>query len=76
MADDTIVVLDQGARLSFCFEDLLRYSGPHSPAGVALAFQAMRLSFAVLESRGPLQRREVEVRTPFRGRALGTGSRW
>ncbi len=34
--------------LAFSFEEMLRYGGPDSPAGVALAFKAMELAFAVI----------------------------
>lgn len=35
----TLAVTDHGRKLFFNPEDLLRYHGPGSPAGVALAFQ-------------------------------------
>lgn len=62
-----IDVLDQGTNLAFSFEDMLRYSGPGSPAGVALAYQAMRWGFPMLDPMGPVERREIKVDTPFRG---------
>jgi hypothetical protein len=64
---DPIVVVDEGTELAFCFADLLRYSGPGSPAGVALAYQAMRCGFPMLSTEGPIERREIRVDTPFRG---------
>lgn len=62
-----IEVLDEETSLAFSFADLLRYSGPGSPAGVALAYQAMRCGFPLLEPAGPIERRGIGVVTPFRG---------
>ncbi|HWG74150.1 MAG TPA: hypothetical protein VG184_08870 [Acidimicrobiales bacterium] len=62
-----IVVVDEGTSLAFSFEDMLRYSGPGSPAGVALAYMAMRCAFPLLGPRGALERRKITTETPFRG---------
>jgi hypothetical protein len=62
-----IEVVDRGTLLRFSFEDLLRYAGPGSPAGVAVAYQAMRLAFSLLEPGRPVERREVAIETAFRG---------
>ncbi|MDQ1415857.1 MAG: hypothetical protein QOF81_1470 [Acidimicrobiaceae bacterium] len=62
-----IEVLDQGTLLRFTFDDLLRYAGPGSPGGVAMAFAAMRAAFPLLDSDQPVQRREVLIETAFRG---------
>ncbi len=53
--DDAIEVEvdDHGTRLRFSFHDLLRYAGPGSPAGVALAFQALRLALPCLALPSP-----------------------
>ncbi len=66
-ANSPISVLDEGTPLDFSFEEMLRYSGPGSPAGVALAYQAMRCAFGLLEAASPLERREITVETAFRG---------
>ncbi len=60
-------VLDDGVLLAFSFAEMLRYSGPGSPAGVALAFKAMELAFSLLDPDGPLERRRIVVETAFRG---------
>ncbi|HEX7277030.1 MAG TPA: hypothetical protein VF244_06615 [Acidimicrobiales bacterium] len=60
-------VVDEGVVLAFTFEEMLRYSGPGSPAGVALAFKAMELAFALLSPDGPPERRRIVVETAFRG---------
>lgn len=62
-----VEVVDEGVLLAFAFEELLRYSGPGSPAGVALAFKAMELAFPLLSPGGPPERRRVVVETAFRG---------
>ncbi len=33
---------------TFTFDDLMRYHGPRSPAGVAIAFKVMARAFALL----------------------------
>ena len=64
---DAIEVEDQGTPLQFSFADMLRYAGPGSPAGVAMALQAMRLAFPLLDPGQPLARRQVVIETAFRG---------
>lgn len=64
---DTIQVLERGQTLDFSFADMLRYAGPHSPAGVAAAFKVMQRAFPLLSPGGPVQRRLVVVRTAFQG---------
>ncbi|MEO7556004.1 MAG: hypothetical protein ABIV94_05305 [Acidimicrobiales bacterium] len=64
---DRIEVQEQGTPVAFAFNEMLRFSGPGSPGGVALGFKAMEQSFAVLEPRGLVERREVVVATPFGG---------
>jgi hypothetical protein len=51
----------------FSFDDMMRYHGVHSPAGVAMAFKVMQRAFAVLSPDGPPDRRSIGVRTAFRG---------
>ncbi|MDQ6730199.1 MAG: hypothetical protein M3022_07840 [Actinomycetota bacterium] len=46
---------------------MLRYSGPGSPGGVALAFKVMERAFPALDCDGPLERREITVSTAFGG---------
>jgi hypothetical protein len=60
-----ISVLDAGQPVNFSFEEMLRYSGPRSPGGVAHAFKVMELGFALLG--GELERGEVVVETAFGG---------
>jgi hypothetical protein len=58
-----IEVVDRGVRLAFSLDDVMRYHGPHSPGGVAVAFQALVLALPVV---GP-DRRTITVRTAFGG---------
>jgi hypothetical protein len=62
-----IEVQDQGTPVRFSFEEMLRYSGPDSPGGVALGFKLMERAFGLLEPEGLVERREVLVHTAFRG---------
>jgi hypothetical protein len=51
----------------FSFDDMMRYHGVHSPAGVAMAFKVMQRAFAVLSPDETPDRRLITVRTAFRG---------
>lgn len=64
---ETIRVQERGQTLEFSFDDMLRYAGPHSPAGIANAFKVMQRAFAVISPDEPVQRRSVVVRTAFQG---------
>ena len=64
---EVVAVRERDQTLHFTFADALRYAGPHSPAGVAIAFKALQLAFDVLSPDAPPERREVFIRTPFRG---------
>jgi len=64
---DVIEVQEDGRAVGFSFREMLRYSGPGSPGGVALGFKLMERAFAVLEPHGLIERREVIVETAFGG---------
>ena len=64
---EALAVEERGRTVTFTFEDMMRYHGPHSPAGVAMAFKVMQRAFADLSPDCPPARREVVVRTAFRG---------
>lgn len=66
MTED-LVVEERGRVLTFTFDDLMRYHGVHSPAGVAIAFKVMRRGFDALSPDTPPDRRSIVVRTAFRG---------
>jgi hypothetical protein len=64
---DVVEVQEEGRPVTFSFQEMLKYSGPGSPGGVALGFKVMELAFAVLEPGGLPERREVVIDTAFRG---------
>jgi hypothetical protein len=64
---NALEVQEEGRSVSFSFEEMLRYSGPGSPGGVALGFKVMERAFPLLEPSGPVERREVVIDTAFRG---------
>ena len=64
---ETIAVAERGRVLTFGFEDMNRYHGGGSPAGVATAFTVLQRAFAVLSPDRPPDRRSVAIRTAFRG---------
>ncbi|HUR75862.1 MAG TPA: hypothetical protein VMZ00_16390 [Sporichthya sp.] len=62
----TLELVDQGRALAFRPDDLARYHGPGSPAGVALAFKVLERALPLLGPAVP-ERREIWVTTAFRG---------
>jgi len=63
----TIEVTERGRTLSYRFEDLLRYHGPGSPGGVAIAFKVLERALRLLDPHGPCERREIVIETAFGG---------
>jgi hypothetical protein len=66
-AGESLQVEDGGRLIAFTFDDMMAYHGFHSPAGVAMAFKVMQRAFALISHHRPPQRREIVVRTAFRG---------
>lgn len=64
---ESLQVDDGGRTIAFTFDDMMRYHGPHSPAGVAMAFKVLQRAFGALSPDAPPRRRSVIVRTAFRG---------
>jgi hypothetical protein len=64
---EALTVEERGQAITFTFDDMMRYHGVHSPAGVAIAFKVMQGAFAALSPGGPPERRSIFVRTAFRG---------
>jgi hypothetical protein len=64
---ESLQVDDDGKVIAFTFGDMMAYHGPHSPAGVAMAFKALQRAFGHLSPDAPPPRRKVFVRTAFRG---------
>jgi hypothetical protein len=64
---EALTVEERGRTITFTFDDMMRYHGPHSPAGVAMAFKVLQRAFAALSPDRPPERRSINVRTAFRG---------
>jgi len=64
---DVIEVQEEGRPVRFSFEEMLRYSGPGSPGGVALGFKLMERAFPIMEPGGLVERRQVIIEAAFRG---------
>ncbi|GAC1401891.1 MAG: hypothetical protein NVS4B6_11100 [Mycobacterium sp.] len=64
---EALAVEERDRTITFTFDDMMRYHGPHSPAGVAIAFKAMQRAFGVLSPGVSPPRRSILVRTAFRG---------
>jgi hypothetical protein len=65
--EESLQVDDGGSAIAFTFGDMMRYHGPHSPAGVAMAFKVLQRAFDKLSPGAPPPRRAVTIRTAFRG---------
>jgi hypothetical protein len=63
----TLVVRDQGEPISITFDDLLKYHGRSSIAGVAHAFKAMERAFPLLSAEEPPDRSDLTVESGFPG---------
>jgi hypothetical protein len=63
----TIDVTERGRRITFSFEDVLRYHGPGSPGGAAIGFKVLERTLPLLDPGGPCERREIVVETAFGG---------
>jgi hypothetical protein len=64
---ETVAVQELGRVISFSFDDLIRYHGPGSPAGVAVSFKALQRAIGLLSPDQAPPRRAISVRTAFRG---------
>jgi len=63
----TIRVTERGQDLAFTFGDLMRYHGPGSPGGVAIAFKVLERALPLLDPDQACERRELVVHTAFGG---------
>ena len=63
----TLAVLDQGTLISISFDDLLKYHGRSSIAGVAHAFKAMERALPLLSPGEPPERADISVESGFPG---------
>jgi hypothetical protein len=67
MNEAELVVLENDKPIAFTYADLMRYHGHGFPGGVAHAFAAMRAALPLLDGGNPPERREIVVRTAFKG---------
>ncbi|MEW6153648.1 MAG: hypothetical protein AB1673_06630 [Actinomycetota bacterium] len=63
----SLVVLDHGAPVAITFDDILKYHGRASVAGVAHAFKAMERAFPLLSGDQPPERYDLTVESGFPG---------
>jgi len=63
----TLVVRDHDESISIAFDDLLKYHGRSSIAGVAHAFKAMERAFPLLSPDEPPDRYDITVESGFPG---------
>jgi hypothetical protein len=63
----TLVVLDHGESVSISFDDLVKYHGRSSIAGLAHAFKAMERALPLLSPGHPPERYDISVESGFPG---------
>lgn len=64
---EQLTVMEDGQQLTYGILDLTRYHGFGYPGGVAHGFKVMQRAFPLLSPDGAPERREIGVRTAFRG---------
>jgi hypothetical protein len=67
MTTSGILVLDDERELRFSFDEMLRYNGRRSPAGVAHAYKVLERVLPLLGGGRPVERREIAIATAFPG---------
>jgi hypothetical protein len=67
VSETKISVNEGGRRLDYTYADLMHYHGFGFPGGVAHAFKVMERALPLLSPNEPPERREIEIRTAFRG---------
>ncbi|HYH61612.1 MAG TPA: hypothetical protein VD766_07065 [Solirubrobacterales bacterium] len=67
MSTEKLLLAEQGEVIEYSFEDLMRYHGPGSPGGVAIAFKVLERALPLLSPEAPCERREISIQTAFRG---------
>lgn len=63
----SIEVLDGTTPITLSFDDLVKYHGRNSIAGLAIGFKALECGMPLLSPGEPPNRREVEVAVAFNG---------
>ncbi|MCR6636670.1 hypothetical protein [Devosia sp.] len=67
MSQTTLTVLEAGKPLSYTYAELMHYHGFGFPGGVAHAFKVMERALPLLANGEVPERREIAIRTPFKG---------
>ncbi len=62
-----LTVVENGRELHYSYADLMSYHGYGFPGGVAHAFKVMERALPLLDGGRPPERREIDIRTAFRG---------
>jgi hypothetical protein len=62
-----LTVCEDGQPLVYGIDMLTAYHGFGFPGGVAHAFKVMELALPLLDPKGPPERREIHIATPFKG---------
>lgn len=64
---DQITVREAGKTLAYTYADLMLFHGFGFPGGVAHAFKVLQRALPLLDNGAPPERREIVIRTAFRG---------
>lgn len=67
MSEPILKVMENGQPLDYTFDDLMHYHGFGFPGGVAHGFKAMERALPLLAGGERPERREIAIRTAFRG---------
>lgn len=67
MSQTTLTVLEAGKPLTYTYAELMHYHGFGFPGGVAHAFKVMERALPLLANGEVPERREIAIRTPFKG---------
>lgn len=67
MSQTKLTVLEGGKPLSYTYAELMHYHGFGFPGGVAHAFKVMERALPLLANGAAPERREIAIRTPFKG---------
>lgn len=67
MSQTTLTVLEAGKPLRYTYAELMHYHGFGFPGGVAHAFKVMERALPLLANGEVPERREIAIRTPFKG---------
>lgn len=67
MSQTTLTVLEAGKPLTYTYAELMHFHGFGFPGGVAHAFKVMERALPLLAKGEVPERREIAIRTPFKG---------